>query len=267
MGLTEQIQRIISRIQDDLGVVAGGYPVAEIGGIFEGLSQDFQSLAACNLLLFGAGNGFFRNLFTSGYTRRYFLRRCRAETGLQNEYMAISRSQSFFDVVAAGSLDLAREIATLSPTEWIPDGEYEDDFCYVWFLHSFIQDLVRPDNAYMSSVLERFERCVSKDTSARLEICWSLLLRDQVTFDKSFSELLEFREAQVEEGMPLAGDDPGYGPRGAIFVEGLALIRLASTAGLVTREEYALCPVIAHVHSERVPEEDIYEDMDRIIAG
>jgi hypothetical protein len=87
---------ILDLMKENLGVIACGDPVARIGKYFEELCRQFEGLAICNLLTTMQPAGFVKNLALSGYTRRYFLKRFAADGEQANEYLAISRTSSFF---------------------------------------------------------------------------------------------------------------------------------------------------------------------------
>src|SRR5690349_20596582 len=101
MSLVTAREGILDALKENLAIVASGDPVLRIGKYFEELTQLFQGLAICNLLTTMEPAGFVKNLALSGFTRRYFLRRYAADGEPENETLAISRTSSFFDAIAA----------------------------------------------------------------------------------------------------------------------------------------------------------------------
>ena len=265
MSLAEAREEIVESIQDNLCVVAGGYPIRELADQFELLASSFQALAACNLLLSLDSEGFFRNLVLSGFTRHYFLSRTREERNDSDAHPAISRTESFFDTVAAGAFELAQEIVNLSPDCWVRDGEYEDDFCYYFFFHNFTRGFEDSKKELLESILIQFEKSLEGGTSNRLDICRAFYELDQERFEEAFQALLIERQAQKEEEKLILGYDPTFEPRSHVFVEGLALLRLAEKAGFETEEEYQYCPHIARLPMTTPFPDDIYIRIDEEI--
>lgn len=258
MSIAENRDEIIDLIKEDIAVVAGGYRASEIGDSFESLCDSFQALGICNLLLTAETGGLFRNLVSSGHTRRFFLRQAGDEP---TDFHAISRTQAVFDLVGAGAMDLARELVALSPTSWIEDGEYEDDFAYFSVVHALVSGTADGPDGELTARLERLEACVTDETAPRLGVCRGLVTRDADTFRAAFEDLSSAHRARLEQIAPDLGDDPRFPARSAVFVEGLALLRLAGLAGVAPAEELALCPssVLAARVEGRV--EDLYEDV------
>jgi len=266
MSLADDRLEIIESIQDDLGEISGDGAAVSLGECFENLSQNFQSLGCCNLLLSADVNGFFKNLFMSGYTRHYFLSKLSREKSLNCEYAAISRTTALFDLIATGKFELAKKIVHLSPDDWIGDGEYEDDFCYFYFFHILIKDVKTPNTPLLKKIIDRFEMNVVDDTASRFAICQSLYINDDKLFEQSFVDLVGFHNDKVQAERAFAGEDPGYDARGNVFVEGLALLRIASILRFDTQAEYLLCPAIARNEYMGSIPDDIYIELERIIS-
>jgi len=266
LSITEKREEIIDKIQENLSVVAGGHPMLELGEIFEELASCFQALGSCNLLLYMDQDRFYGNLIYSGFTRRYFIKRSQIEENRSDEHLAISRNESFFDVIAAGSFGLAREIVELSPKHWISDGEYEDDFAYYYFFHNYIQEFENSDKAKLNDILSQFEKSLEDDSSRRFNICKAFFNLEQECFQEEFNELITEREAAKEREKPLLEYDITFEPRKNIFVEGLALLNIANKVGFETQKEYQYCPSIARILAKKPLPEDIYIDVDQVIG-
>lgn len=258
MSIADNREEIIDLIKEELAVVAGGYPLSDIGGSYESLCESFQALGICNLLLTADTEGLFRNLVQSGYTRRFFLRQA-GDT--MTDFHAISRTHAVFDVIAAGDFELAREIVALSPARWIEDGEYEDDFDYYSVVHALVVGTRDAAAADLNDRMERFETSVTDSTAQRLSVCQALVTRDADGFHAAFMDLLIAHETALEERAPDLGDDPRFPPGSAVFIEGLALLRLAHDAGIAPDTEIRLCPSSALATHVTGVVDDIYADV------
>jgi hypothetical protein len=230
----------------------------ELGDVIEDTATYFQALGSCNLLLNMDLAGFGKNLVYSAFARRWFLKWSRAEGNDRDEHLAISRSESFFDAVAAGAIAVAREIVDLSPDAWIADGEYEDDFYYFFFLHRFIQRYRQTDPGLLSPILAQFGRALEGGDSSRLDICKAFAMNDGAAFGAAFEALINAHEEVV-----YVTDDPTAEPRRNIFVEGLALLRIAERVGFVTESDYRYCPGTARLVNVPSLPEDIFAVIDR----
>lgn len=265
MSLAENREELIDLIQEQLAIVASGDPVDELGEAFEFLADGFQALASCNLLLTMQTEGFDRNLYFSGCTRRYFLRRCQSETANPSRYRAISRTDSFLDAIVAGRIPLANEIHQFSNVTWVPSGEYEDDFCYRAFLQHFVAGLPEADNATLDPLLQQFERALEGDSSVRLDVCQALRARDDDGFQAAFVDLIQVHAAEAEQRRPRAAVDKTIESRDAVFVEGLALLWIAGQLGFTLEPEYEGCPSVARQPRPAQQLPDIYDEIDKII--
>src|SRR5688500_7743617 len=165
--INEDVQE---EIEARVSTIASAATVAEIGDEFEYVAEYFQVMAAWHLLVQFDARRFRRHLVHSGYTLRFLLQRAQSEGNTQSDHLAISRTQAFFNTVCAGHYELAAEIVALSPREWIPDGEYEDDFCYMQFMHT-VATTAEVDREFLGALLDRFEMVLEGESTARLALC------------------------------------------------------------------------------------------------
>ena len=106
-------------------------------------------------------------------------------------------------------------------------------------------------------LIEQFEKVLDGQPSARLDVCRALLNRDQAAFDEAFDNLIHEHEAQIEaDKARFQLEEPEVMSQRLIFVEGLAVLRLATLHGLKTESDYLFCPSIARLtEAVAVPEE------------
>jgi len=260
-------ENTIEQIKENLGVVASGSSMISIGREIEETCGLFQTLASCNLLLSMDNEAFGRNLVFSGCTRRYYLDRSRIEGNQESIYLAISRTEGFLDALVARDNALAFDIVRLSPDDWFRDGEYEDDYCYVAFLHHYAVHSAGADRIELQRLLDRFEDALEGVTSPRIDVCRALFDNDSKGFAENFELLLQAHETWGQENENILGYDPVFQLRRRIFIEGLAVLVLADRNGLPTEDEYQFCPSIARVPAETDrAHEDIFIEIDRIAA-
>ncbi len=215
------------------------------GRFYEEMGTNLRAQAISCLLLDADTDAFYSELTISAQARRHYLARC-VKSGYSDFYGACSRWDPFFDALATHNDALARDIASLSPKDWLDGAEYEDDYCYARFLHRYIADDSARDE--LEALIVRFEKALEGAPSARLAICKSLLARDQKAFDEAFEDLLTEREVEIEEERNgIAEEDVGAALRTYVFVEGLAILWVAERAGLKTLREYPLCPALSRV--------------------
>ena len=172
-----------------------GYPFEDLGKMSLERSGKFRELAILDFLLTGSPNFFFHQLSLSGTVREWYLIRCREDGHPQDYHRASGRVAPLLDSIAAGDLDLAGRIAVLSPRDWKPEAEYEDDYCYGQILHHLVYSPRSLSN--VQDLLFRFERCVSPESSHRLAVCRAVALVQQAAFDTAFGLALQEWEKVV----------------------------------------------------------------------
>jgi hypothetical protein len=229
-----------------LGLENPDYPVDQLGDLTIELSGQFRVLAIAHLLVRGEPDSYYHNLIRSGRARLTYLQKLAAAGRRDDHHQVSGRFDPLLDAIAAGDLSLAREIAALSPEEWCEGREYEDDYCYARFLHEVLQP--EPSAARMRAALERWERWLETASSPRFEVARALEDAGQEPFDEAFDWLLDARAEELEANRERGQlETPEVEAERRIFVEGLAILRLAELRGLATEKEYRFCPALARV--------------------
>lgn len=227
------------------GLIDPEYPIEKLGKLSLDLSDEFRAMAIMVLLVKADSDRFYHNLMRSGFARKTYLRRLKQEGIDKDHHRASGRYEPMLDVIAARDLELARHIAEFSPTEWQRGHEYEDDYCYAQILHRMIQET--PPDRQILQFLEQFEAYLGGESSVRISVCRALAELDQGAFDEAFDALLDEREAKIMAEKERGTEDPLVMPNQVVFVEGLAILQLAKTRGLVTQSDYRYCPSLARV--------------------
>lgn len=219
------------------------YPVDQLGEVCVATCDKLRTLAIIALVSKGDHRAFTHNLVRSGRCRLSYLQRVQ-QGGRPDHHDASARVAPFFDAVAAADFALARQIASLSPREWRQGHEYEDDFCHAQIAHAVLAPVA--DVGRTEALFARWEQVLDGQPDARLPVLRALALRDKAGFDPAFEGLVQQREdalaaerarARIEEFDVIAARQ--------LFVDGLALLRMATQLGLHTQAEYRGCPSLA----------------------
>lgn len=240
--------QILLQLAFDIESVIDTTSVKKLGRRYINISLCFRASGICDLLIDSDTDEFFHSLIRSAQTRKYYLDRCHAEGDLTDFYATASRNGPFLDAIAANQFGLAQEIARLSPTTWREHDEYEEDFAYAHFLYSIV--LSSQDNSdnvsQLQTILNQFETVLGGDASPRLNICKSFQSRDQQMFNEAFNELLQSRKKEIAEDRKTnLAEEVTFEPEACVFIEGLALLKIAEKLDLNTEAEYPMCPALA----------------------
>jgi len=240
------VERSQGRDADVIAEIAERYHLLAIAVLLEDADPD----AFARLLALAAQSGsFLRSLDLAAPPRR----------------LAASRSEAFCDALAAGDLVLARTLAGQAPRAWLQGWEYEDDFLRFHFLHRLALD---DDEATLASLLARWERVLEGAPSCHLEVSRALLRRDAAALDAALLATAQERADRLAAWRKMATYDAEVdATEGAVFVAGLAVIRLAEQRGLALPEEYPFMPRIARVPSGlALPAPDSWRSFDKALA-
>lgn len=262
MGLHALLPHLIENLQEHLALIAANHPVAEVGQVYEETEECFEAVACCALLLSVDRAGFQRHLFWSALARRYFLQRSKEQGSADDFRCARSRSNAVFCAVAAGDVALAVEVGDLSPVQWNPEGEYEEDFAYHLLLHRFLKGA---DTQSRAVALRDFAKALDGTSSPRFDVCQALQDGAVEDFEAAFQDLLDSHATELDARRPYSIDVPTLEPRSCIFVEGLALLRIAANVGIqLTERDYPLCPNVGRVKPLRSKPDDLFAEMAAI---
>lgn len=209
----------------------------------------FRAIGICQLLIRADTDGFFHGLLRSALTWRWYLEGSLREGALGDPARKASFVAPFADALVASRPQLAARLAELAPREWRPDYEYEDDYLFARFLFAAARGDPSSEGE-LPELLQRWERVLEGGEDLRLQVCEALTTRHSPGFDAAFLALVHEREARFAaranpEADGVAAYDYDFVPNWRIWVEGLALLRLAEERGLELRAEYPTCPSIA----------------------
>ncbi|NTX07401.1 hypothetical protein [Myxococcus sp. CA040A] len=207
-----------------------------------------RRLAFCALLADAQPRSFFRHLCHSAHARHQLLRLVDDGHGADPRFLCATREFPFIDALAAGQLDLAVALAQLAARQHEPTLEYEDDFLLHHFLHQYCLKLRGVGTADLSAILKRWEVVLEGSSDTYLELCRTLLAHQVTAFDEALQATIDARLSQFSKLTRDSGpNDELRKTEGALFMNGLALLRLAEMQGLETRREYITIPSLARL--------------------
>jgi hypothetical protein len=222
------------------------YPIHQLGEVSVQVSRKLRTAAIIALLTKGSSDTFYHNLIRSARARVAYLERLERADVTDDHHQASGRVDPFLDAVAAADFDSARRIVAVSLREWLQGHEYEDDFCYAQIVHGLIT--VPTDVIRLERLFERYEQTLDGAADARLDVTRAIAHQDQAAFDEGFEALLARRTAQIEaEKARKRIEEPAMIAGRQIYVEGLALLQIASRLGFETEAEYLYCPSLARL--------------------
>ena len=191
-------------------------------------------------------------------------------------FLALSRTDALFDCIAGGDWSLAKDILDLSPLSWMPDGEYEEDYCYHGLIHAYLAGVRGTGDADMAQEwLRRLEAVVEhiKDSDldvARVMLCTHFLAGAEQDFWSSFEALVGISGDAVA-AVPLADGRvfqfPFVAAERHLSVELLAWMALArARAFRPPQQEYHRCPSVAWLGGRVEREPDLFLDLEPLIG-
>jgi hypothetical protein len=141
-------------------------------------------------------------------------------------------------------------IAERSSRSFRRDIEYEEDVLYFRFLFELLFLEGTPDSC--ARLLSDHARVVGKEPDPRLEMGHALLERDAERFAAALEGLIERQQALVtrqaeRDGLP----DERLSTEGKVFIEGLAMLRVAERFGMPTEKDYPSIPSLARADYSR----------------
>ncbi|RKH46209.1 Imm49 family immunity protein [Corallococcus sicarius] len=204
----------------------------------------YRRIAAIGALLSEADVTAFRHdLRLSAMARRELLL-LDSDPAAPSRFRCAGRVEPLFDALAAGEVGLARDLAQHAPHRWVADEEFEDDFRYADFWREHLHADAKAPSPGTERALAAFQQCSGDSGSPRLAVCEALSKRDQDAFDAALEDLLVERDAEFRNaGLPL--HPQRFHTERHVFIEGLALLRLAEECGLRMQPEYRMMPGLA----------------------
>lgn len=226
------------------GLEDPNYPLDETASLTREICGHLRSLAIMVLLSKGNSDRFHHNLIRSGRLRLAYLQRVVREGAVEQHDFVCGVFDPLVDAIAAGEIALAQQLAGIVPHDHRPGHEYEDDHCYAQIIGRLLQG--RQADAEASALLARMEAYLGDPDDARISICRALVGSDQAAFDEAFTAFLDARTKAIkaDEARGELAEPPVLAQR-AVYVDGLAMLRLAEMRGFGTDPDHLYCPSMA----------------------
>jgi hypothetical protein len=201
------------------------------------LCRNYRIAGLGALLLTGTARSFRLRLAQSGRAYAHHLAAAPESAKLG------SKAEPFFDAVACGDAEGAADVARHARHGFAPGEEFEEDFSFPEYLMQRFF-LSAPTGA-CAALLDRWSAALQGSADARLDVCRALQARDAAAFDASLRAFVAQRSDEWE-ALETSNRAPPevIETEGQVFVEGLAVVRLARGAGLATDPEYPHIPSI-----------------------
>jgi len=213
------------------------------GELLAQISSQHRRLAIAILLSDAKLDTFREHLRLSGALRVKLLEMARADPGQVAQWARQGLIGPFLDAWTAGADDVASRIAALSGLPYQPDYEYREDYQYArwWYNVASAQWQLGED---ARERMRELAEVTDDDGDPRVRVCSALAEGDAGAFDQAMIDLCRqhidwFKERSAD---PAENDTEGQ-----VFVEGLALVRLAQRVGLPTSPEYPRVPGLARL--------------------
>ncbi|MFY0523313.1 hypothetical protein ACN28I_09065 [Archangium gephyra] len=205
--------------------------------LMQKLCTQYRRLAICSVLLEADIEPFFSCLSKSAQAYLSILQRIDWSIVIDRYYLCTSRALPFFDAIAADDFDTARSMVPVCASTWAREDEYEDDFLYVKFLMDVLRVGVKSEQAI--ATFSRFQAISGAQAPARFRLCEALLAGDERKFEMAWAGLLLERSQELARERANPGADPEMLRTEAhVFIEGVALLRLAASLGMRIQNLY-----------------------------
>jgi len=206
------------------------------------LSEYYRN-EGCGLFLLNMDAEGFRQKLSQSARAYLTLLHKRQQIALDEYYLCRSRALPLLDALAIGDFNLATSISENMTSEYHSQMEYEEDYCYFQMLPLFLQPI--PDDDLLKSILSEFCVVTEGGDSGRYRTMEALVGRDAVLFNEQMLALIVDWADNIRRQRDSSKIDPYFDKTGAsLFVEGLALVKLAKQLGMSTESQYKYIPDI-----------------------
>ncbi len=208
--------------------------------LFLDIAGYYRYLGAGNFLLELNIDNFFRSLF-KGANVYLELLNLKETYSFDPYYLCKSKGLPFLDAIAINAFDLANEISGKTVKTWQRDMEYEEDFYYYNTLAYLLKDMA--ENKNIEKEINKFAACLDGDDSIRLNLVTAIYEKSEEAFQENIYELIQEWEDLISRQRKSDKIDPYFDKTTAnIFIEGIALVRLAQQHGIKTENQYNYIP-------------------------
>ena len=236
--------------RDTLTEAAAALPQAPTGGLPYFLVELSQRvLGICALLSDADTDAFVDRLERSGTARLELQKLPGRGVPCDTQLLTATKAVGFPAAIASGNLDLSAQIARVLPDRHDPEWEYEDDFLFVDVMRRAVIGVVDGGTGWTAGArdaLARWGVVLKKRKSPERDVWVALVAQDQSAFAGSFPAVVNHRLAQFEVYKKQPNfDSKLFAAEGHVWIEGLALLEIATRLGLSTEPAYQLLPSLA----------------------
>lgn len=218
-------------------------PSAHIAEEVRGICANLQMIAVATLLLEADAQVFFLNLCRAAenWRRLVVFLRTRSESLPRTTFNA-----PLLGAMVANHWELAQALACTSGTAWQEDEEYEDDFTWALLLQEWL--VSSGEGPRLKTLEARVEEIGDDFCKERLSVLRRLRARDAESFLSAFERARGLHQETTERMATLSTIPVAeFAPHRYVWLEGLALLRLAERAGLQVRGPFLYCPPLARL--------------------
>lgn len=235
--MAQQLYVAIDNARDDLEPLLAAYAAGQLTQpqLPHAFGILFRQIGICRMLLEGTAAPVFTAQMQAASAYLFRL------PALPVEEKVTSFAACWWDAIAGGYWDAAREIARLSRKTYNRDREHEDDFLYVMFLmeHFFLAppesdvEARATHNRDQLAHLDRWRVVLEGVPDPKLDLCEALVARDPEAFQDALLAAGDQRRAMLDRMTAKEAllDEEALWVK-PVWPEGLALLRLAEAAGL-----------------------------------
>ena len=211
----------------------------------DAVSLDLHVIAVATLLVDGNPQGFFLNLCRMAENGR------RMQELLEGRGLApppARRNTPLLGALAAGHFALADAVAASSSTQWQQGAEYEAEFLWAHTLQRLAR---RPplSPVALEHVLVPLQQVGKEPYASRVVLARALVAGDRAGFAEAFAAAgLDYGLVTERRARSVSTPVTSFAPHRFLWLEGLALLRLAERAGIApTDTDFRYCPALARV--------------------
>ena len=187
-------------------------------------------------------------------------------------FTALSRTEALFDCLVGGDWPLALEIHDLSPLSWMPDGEYEESYCYHRLIHAYVAEVLGRGAPGRARDWQRRLEVIVADIPeagfdiARLQLCTRFLAGEEEQFWSAFDAFVE-TSGDAAAAVPLAdvrlSEFPWLATERHVSIELLAWMTLARSRQFrPPQREYTRCPSVAWLNGRVEAASDLFLQLE-----
>lgn len=203
-------------------------------------SSCFRMLGCGNYLLTIDINNFFDNLYKSAVVYLEFMT-LKDSVVFDPYYLCKSKGIPLLDAIVIHNFDLARKISAKMACTFQKNMEYEEDFHYYNCLSLLSEETLDADT--LNKTMLDFETSSDGGDSNRFKVIKAISQKDGLFFNESLSVLISEWNNEIKRKRKSENIDPYENMTSSnIFIEGIALIRLAQKCGITVDDKFHYIP-------------------------